>query len=343
VIDREDDGMPRRSDGACAAVRRFASALIAASTLLPIAPASAQDRYPARPIRMVVGFSAGGGPDIVTRLIAPRLSAILGQQIVVDNRPGAGGSIAEDIVAKATADGYTVLACSSSLSINPFLYATLPYDPSRDLAPVSLTGISAQTLVVRPNFVAKNVTDLVAMMKARPGQVTYASSGIGAGSHLAGELLKLLAAVDMTHVPYKGGGQGVAAVLAGETDLMFAPIATAIPQVRAGRLRAMAVTTSRRSKAAPEVPTMVEAGIAGYEAFPWYGLLVPVRTPRPVIDALERAVGEVLAQPDLAERMLTLGVEPPVAGRAEFTRLFKAEMDRWSQVVRKAGLRADGS
>ena len=331
--------------GSCARAmtRRLASALVVACAWLGVVPASAQDRYPVRPIRVVIGFSAGGGPDIVTRLIAPRLSVLLGQQIVVDNRPGAGGSIAEDIVAKATADGYTVLACSSSLSINPFLYAKLPYDASRDLAPVSLTGISAQILVVRPGFAAKGVADLVAMMKARPGQVTMASSGIGAGSHLAGELFKLHAGVEMTHVPYKGGGQGVAAVLAGETEFMFAPIATAIPQVRAGRLRAMAVTTSRRSRAAPDVPTMVEAGIAGYEAFPWYGLLVPARTPRPVIDALERAVSDVLAQNDLPDRMLALGVEPPVPGRAEFVRLFKAEMDRWSQVVRKAGLRADAS
>jgi tripartite-type tricarboxylate transporter receptor subunit TctC len=290
---------------------------------------------------MVVGFSAGGGPDIVARLIAPKLSQLLGQQVVVDNRPGAGGSIAEDIVAKAAPDGYTILACSNSLSINPFLYPKLPYDPLKDLATVSLTGISAQTLIVRPVFPAKSVQELVALAKAKPNQLTFASSGIGAGSHLSAELFKLLTGTEMTHVPYKGGGQGVAAVIGGETDMMFAPLAAALPHVRGGRLRAMAVTTAKRAEGAPEIPTMIEAGVPGYEAFPWYGLLVPARTPKPITEKLEKAAATILAQPDMRERLLVLGVDLPTAGRAEFDRLLKAEMARWSQVVRKAGLRPE--
>lgn len=305
------------------------------------APVHGQEQYPSRPIRMVVGFSAGGGPDIVARLIAPKLAGLLGQQIVVDNRAGAGGSIAEDIVAKATPDGYTILACSNSLSINPFLYEKLPYDALRDLFPISLTGISAQVLIVRSTFAAKSVPELIALAKSKPGQLTFASSGVGAGSHLSSELFKLLTATEMVHVPYKGGGQGVAAVMGGETDMMFAPIAAAIQHVRSGRLRAMAVTTATRSGAAPDIPTMAEAGVPGYEAFPWYGLLVPARTPKLITDALQNATAEVLTQPDIRERMLALGVDVPGAGHAVFARLLKAEMGRWSKVIRVGGLRPD--
>lgn len=314
------------------------AALTLATTLLP---SYAQDKYPSRPIRMLVGYSAGGGPDIVARLVAPKLTLLLGQQVVVDNRPGAGGSIAEDMVSKAAPDGYTILACSNSLSINPFLHTKLPYNAQKDLAPVSLTGISAQVLIVRPGFAPKSVAELIAAAKSKPGGFTYGSSGIGAGSHLSGELFKFLSGIDMVHVPYKGGGQGVAAVISGETDMMFAPIAAAIPHVRSGRLRAMAVTTAVRTKAAPNIPTMIEAGVTNYESFPWYGLLVPARTPKSVINTLEKASSEILAMHDIQERMSALGVEIPKPGSAEFSRMIKVEMGRWSTVIRKAGLRAN--
>lgn len=314
-------------------------ATVILATALP--RAYAQDKYPNRPIRMLVGYTAGGGPDIVARLVAPKLSALLGQQVVVDNRPGAGGSLAENIVSNAAPDGYTILACSNSLSINPFLNPKLPYNAQNDLTPVSLTGISAQVLIVRPAFTAKTVAELVAAAKAKPGGFTFGSSGIGAGSHLSGELFKFLSGIELLHVPYKGGGQGVAAVISGETDMMFAPIAAAIPHVRSGRLRGMAVTTAVRTKAAPEIPTMIEAGVANYESFPWYGLLVPMRTPKLVIDILEKASAEALAMPDTQERLTALGVDIPKPGRAEFSRLIKAERDRWSTVIRKAGLRTN--
>jgi tripartite-type tricarboxylate transporter receptor subunit TctC len=320
---------------------RRALTFVMASALLYVsgvtAPASADEAYPNRPIRMVVGFAAGGGPDIVARLVAPKLTSLFGRQVVVDNRPGAGGSIAEEIVAKAAPDGYTLLACSNSISINPFL-KKLPYDPVRDLIPISLTGISAQVLVVQPHFAAKNVRDLITLAKSKPGQITYASSGTGAGSHLSGELFKLLADIDLNHIPYKGGGQGVASVLGGETDMMFAPIAAAIPHVRAGRLRAMAVTTSKRTSAAPEIPTMVEAGVPEYESFPWYGLLVPAKTPQQVTLTLEKATANVLVQSDVQQRMQGLGVDIPDAGRKEFARFLKVEMQRWSEVIRRANL-----
>ena len=321
--------------------KRFAAACAALAAIVSLTPAAAQDKYPNRPIRMLVGYTAGGGPDIVARLVAPKLTTLLGQQVVVDNRPGAGGSLAEDIVSKSGPDGYTILACSNSLSINPFLFEKLPYNAQKDLAPVSLTGISAQVLIVRPAFAAKTVAELVTAAKAKPGGFTYGSSGIGAGSHLSGELFKFLSGIEMVHVPYKGGGQGVAAVISGETDMMFAPIAAAIPHVRSGRLHAMAVTTAVRTKAAPNIPTMIEAGVPNYESYPWYGLLVPVRTPKPVIDALEKATAGALAMPDLQERLTVLGVDIPNPGSAEFSRLIKAEMGRWSTVISKAGLRAN--
>lgn len=319
----------------------IAAVVATISLAATLAPAHAQDKYPNRPIRMLVGYTAGGGPDIVARLVAPKLTVLLGQQVVVDNRPGAGGSIAEDIVSKAAPDGYTILACSNSLSINPFLHSKLPYNAQKDLFPVSLTGISAQVLIVRPAFAAKTVAELVTSAKAKPGGFTYGSSGIGAGSHLSGELFKFLSGIEMVHVPYKGGGQGVAAVISGEIDMMFAPIAAAIPHVRSGRLRAMAVTTAVRTKAAPNIPTMIEAGVANYESFPWYGLLVPTGTPKPVIDVLEKASIGVLAMPDMQERLTALGVDIPNPGSVEFARLIKAERDRWSTVIRKAGLRAN--
>jgi len=313
--------------------------LFAALIVSCIASAAHAQQFPNRPIRMVVGFSAGGGPDITARLVAPKLAAILGQQVVIDNRPGAGGSIAEDIVAKAAPDGYTVLACSNSLSISPFLYEKLPYDPVRDLAPIHMLAISAQVLVVQPVFAAKSVSELIALAKSNPAKFTFASSGNGAGSHLAGELFKLLTATELVHVPYKGGGQGVTAVIAGETHMMFAPIAAAIPHVRGGRLRALAVTTSQRTAAARDIPTMQEAGVPRYEAFPWYALLVPARTPKPIRDALEKATKEVIAQQDTRERMLSLGLDASDIGSVEFSRFLKVEMNRWQEVVRKAALR----
>lgn len=302
--------------------------------------ALAQD-YPYRPVRMVVGFVPGGGPDIVARLVGPRLAEGLGQQVVVDNRPGAGGSIGEDIVAKATPDGYTILMCASSIAINPSLYKKLPYDPARDLAPVSLVGISAQVLVVNPVLPAKSIRELVTLARSKQRRLTFASSGKGAGSHLAGELFKSMAGIDMVHVPYKGSAPGLLAVLSGEVSMMFAPSASALPYVRAGKLRALGITTAKRSAAAPEIPTIAEAGVPGYDAFPWYGILAPAGTPKPVITRLNAEIVKIVRLPDIKERFANLGVEPVSHAPAEFAAYIKAETTKWAKVVREANIRAD--
>ena len=318
-----------------------ATRAMVAAILVSACAGALAEVYPTKPIRMVVGFSTGGGPDIVGRLIAPKMSEILGQQVVVDNRPGAGGSIAEEIVVKSAPDGYTILACSNSLSINPSLYKNLSYVPLRDLAPVSLTGISGQMLVVARSISVRSVEEVIALSKSKPGQLTYGSSGNGSGSHLSGELFKVMAGIQITHVPYKGGGQGVVALLSGDVSMMFAAAAPALPFVHSGRMKALAVTTAKRMTAAPDVPTMDEAGVKGYESFPWYGVLAPAGTPKPVIDRLNAAVNAAVKSAELKDRYATLGVEPASGTPAEFRRFTEVEIKKWAQVVRQAALRAD--
>ena len=318
-----------------------ATRLMVEAILVSACAGALAEVYPTKPIRMVVGFSTGGGPDIVGRLIAPKMSEILGQQVVVDNRPGAGGSIAEEIVVKSAPDGYTILACSNSLSINPSLYKNLSYVPLRDLAPVSLTGISGQMLVVARSISVRSVEEVIALSKSKPGQLTYGSSGNGSGSHLSGELFKVMAGIQITHVPYKGGGQGVVALLSGDVSMMFAAAAPALPFVHSGRMKALAVTTAKRMTAAPDVPTMDEAGVKGYESFPWYGILAPAGTPKLVIDRLNAAVNAAVKSAELKDRYATLGVEPASGTPAEFRRFTEVEIKKWAQVVKQAALRAD--
>lgn len=310
-----------------------------AASILPLQAIG--QSYPTRPIRMVVGFSPGGGPDLVARPVAKEMSEILGQSVVVENRSGAGGTIAEALVAGAPADGYTILMCSNSLSINPNLYKKLSYDADRDLLPVSLVGVSANVLVLAPSLgPISSVADLIALAKSRPGQLTFASSGVGSGSHLAGELFKLMSGVDMLHIPYKGGGQGVQAVLSGETSIMFAAIAAALPLIRSGQLRALAVTTAKRSGSAPDIPTMSEAGLKGYEAYPWYGVVVPKDTPKPIVDALQSSVVKALLVSELRERMMTLGVDLVGDTPTEFSAFIKDERARWARVIRETKITA---
>jgi len=317
--------------------RRTALAATAAAALVP--GAARAQAWPSKPIRWVVPYTAGGLTDVTTRLTLEKMN--VGQTFVVDNKPGANSLIGAEIVANAAPDGYTFLTVIAAHAANKTLYAgKLKFDPVKGFAPVSLVGVAPLIITVTNNLPVKNVAELIAYAKKNPGKLSFGSSGVGAAAHLTSELMKQVTGIDMVHVPYKGGGQGVAAVIAGETDMMFAPIAAAIPHVRTGRLRAMAVTTAVRTKAAPEIPTM-EAGVPNYEAFPWYGLLVPSRTPKAIIDALEKASADTLAMPDIQERLTALGVDIPKPGGAEFARLIKAEMGRWSQVIRKAGLRAN--
>lgn len=297
--------------------------------------------YPYKPVRMVVGFAPGGGPDLVARLVAPRLAEGLGQQVVVDNRPGAGGSIGEDIVAKATPDGYTILMCASSIAIIPSLYKKLPYDSLRDLAPVSLVGNSARVLVVNAALPVKSIKELVTLARSKRGQLTFASSGKGSGSHLDTELLKVMTGIDILHVAYKGSAPGLLAVLSGEVSMVIAPLASALPYVRAGKLRALGVTTAKRAAAVPDIPTIAEAGVLGYEAAPWWGILATAGTPKQVIGRLNAEIVKIVRLPDIKEQFANLGVEPVSNAPEEFAAYIKGETTKWANVVREANIRAD--
>lgn len=297
--------------------------------------------YPYKPVRMVVGFAPGGGPDLVARLVAPRLAERLGQPVVVDNRPGGGGGIAEAIVARAAPDGYTILMCASSIAIIPSLYKKLPYDPVRDLAPVSLVGISARVLVVNPALPVKSIKELVTLARSKRGQLTFASSGKGSGSHLDTELLKIMAGIDILHVPYKGSAPGLLAVLSGEVSMVIAPLASALPYVTAGKLRALGVTTVNRAAAVPDIPTIAEAGVPGYEAAPWWGILTTTGAPKQVIGRLSAEIAKIVRLPDVKEQFANLGVEPVSQTPEEFAVYIKAETTKWAKVVREANIRAD--
>jgi len=295
--------------------------------------------FPSKPITTVVGFEPGGGTDTTARIIAPALSELLGQQVVVENRSGAGGDIAVDYVAHQAPDGYElVLANVGALAVNPHILKT-PYDPLKDLAPISMAVVFPNVLVVQPSLPIKSVKDYVAYAKQKPG-VTYASSGIGGAGHLAGELLKMMAKIDIVHVPYKGGGPAMQGFLGGQVDSFFAtPISTA-SQIRSGKARAIATTGAKRDPLMPDVPTVAEAGYAGYEALNWYGYLAPAKTPKDVIARLHRDIAKALANPKVVEGLRKTGVEPVAMTPDEFGRYIKREYDTWGKVVKQAGIKA---
>jgi tripartite-type tricarboxylate transporter receptor subunit TctC len=299
---------------------------------------SAHAQYPQKPITTVVGFEPGGGTDTTARVIAPTLSEILGQQIVVENRAGAGGNIAVDYVAKQTPDGYTlVLANVGALAVNPHILHT-PYDPLKDLAPISMAVVFPNVLVVQPSLPIKNVKDYVAYAKQKPG-VTYASSGIGGAGHLAGELLRTMANIDIVHVPYKGGGPAMQGFLGGQVDSFFATPISSISQIKSGKARAVATTGAKRDSLMPDVPTVAESGFPGYEALNWYGYLAPAKTPREIIDRLQRDIAKALHTPKVVEGLRKTGVEPVAMTPEEFGRYIKREYDVWGKVVKEAGIK----
>ncbi|MBM3358018.1 MAG: tripartite tricarboxylate transporter substrate binding protein [Betaproteobacteria bacterium] len=329
------------------AARNHPGALLRASALaLSLAGGTAHvaiaAEYPVKPIRIVVGFAPGGGTDTTTRALAPKLSAALGQQIVVDNRPGAAGNIGTDLVAKAPADGYTLLMGTiAALAINPSLYEKLPFDPVRDFAPISRGVDSTNVLVVHPSVPAKTVKELIALAKKRPGDLNYGSSGVGGAGHLAGELFNLIADTKLVHVPYKGGAPAMVDLIAGHVHMIFATAATANPQIKAGKIRPLAVTTLKRAVSLPDVPTLSEAGIKGFEANNWYGLLAPAKTPRPIIDRLNREFVAALRLPDVKEFLLAQGLEPAPSTPEEFADYIKAEMAKWAKVVKASGAKVN--
>ena len=309
--------------------------------LLACAAASAAAAYPERPIRLIVPYPPGGATDIVARSLGQKLTDAFGQQIVVDNRAGGGQVIGTDLVAKAAPNGYTLLLASITHSINPSLHAKLPYDSLGDFAPVTLIAASPQILVAHPAVAAKNVRELIALARARPGQLNYASSGNGSGGHLAMELFKSMTGLTIAHVPYKGAGPALTDLIGGQVELMFTSPLAALPHVKAGKLTALAMASARRSAAAPELPTVAESGVPGFEASLWYGILAPAGTPNSVAAALHRALVAALQAPDVRERFLSQGLEPIGASRREFAEFLRSETAKWAKVIKAAGIRTD--
>lgn len=304
------------------------------------ASTAAAQTYPTKPIRVLVGFAPGGGTDIVARLVAQRIQPLLGQSMIVENRAGAGGNIATEFVAKAAPDGYTLLMGTIvSFGTGPSLYAKLGFDPVKDFAPITQTVSVNNLIVVHPVLPAKNLKALVALAKQRPGQINFATSGIGSSGHLAGELFKKTAGIDITHIAYKGGGQAITDVIAGHVPLYFAAIATVVPHVKDKRLTAIAVTTIKRSAIFPDVPTVAELGYPGYEANNWYGLMAPANTPRPIIERLNRDVVAVLKSPEGSKFLLDQGIDPAPSTPDEFANYIKSEIAKWARVIKDIGLK----
>jgi tripartite-type tricarboxylate transporter receptor subunit TctC len=303
-------------------------------------PALAQD-YPSRPVRLVVPFAAGGPNDIIARLVGGRLSDALGQPIVVENRPGAGGNIGTDFVAKAPPDGYTLLSAGpGSLIINPLLGA-VPYDTARDFAPVSLMASAPNVLVVHPSLPAKSVTELIELARARPRQLNYASGGPGSTPHLSGALFAVMAGIDIVHIPYKGTGPASADLLGGQVQMAFFGIPPLLPHIKSGKLRALAVTGKRRSPELPEVPTVDEAGLRGYEVSPWYGLLVPAATPRAIVARLNAEVAKIVRGAEMKDRLASQGAEPVGGTPEDYAAVIRADTATWARVIKEAGLRGE--
>lgn len=306
-------------------------------------PAWAQSgSYPERPIRFIAANAPGGGLDITARAIAPKLSAVFGQQVIVDNRAGAAGSLASDIVAKSTPDGYTIMVASlGGLAVNTNLYKGLTYHPLRDLAPVTWATSGSNVLVVHPSVPARSVRELIALAKAQPGKLSYGSSGAGNAGHLAGELFNGMAGIRMVHIPYKGGAPAMIDLLAGQIQLIFSSAPTAVPQVKAGKIRGLAVTTAKRSVILPELPTVAEAGLPGFEADNWYGVVTTMKTPRAVIDRLNTEIVRALHATDVTRLLLAQGLEVRTSTPQEFGAYMKSEFDKWAQVIKDAGIVAN--
>jgi tripartite-type tricarboxylate transporter receptor subunit TctC len=299
--------------------------------------------YPSKPIRWIVTYPPGGPTDFVARAIGARLTAAWGQQVIIDNRPGAGGVIGTELAAKAVPDGYTLLfGTSAGLTINPALLGKLPYDPVKDFAPVSLLVINPQLLVVHTGVPVNSVKELIAYAKARPGQLNYASVGQGSPNHLGMELLKALAGIDVVHVPYKGTGPAVTDLLGGQVQLMFNSMPVVLPLVKSGKLKGLAVGSPQRSPAAPDVPTVAEAGVPGFENVTWYGMFAPAKTPVDVVAKLNAEVVRILADAELAQRMASQGAEPRSTTPAELAAYMRVEFARWKKVITAAGIKVDG-
>ncbi|MCW5605056.1 MAG: tripartite tricarboxylate transporter substrate binding protein [Burkholderiales bacterium] len=318
---------------------KYRSLFVAVCSILIAAgfPAQAQN-YPVKPIRYVVGFPPGGTNDILARLIAPRLAESLGQQVVVENRGGANTAIATEQVSRATPDGYTILHNAPGHATNPAMMK-LNFDSVRDFAFITQLADSQNLLVVHPSLPAKNVKELIALAKARPGEINYGSSGVGTTVHLSAELFGFMTGIKWVHIPYKGGGPGLVALLSGEISLYFGNVPTVIRQAREGKLRALAVTGPQRTPSAPDIPTVAESGVPGYEVTTWYGMAAPVKTPRAIIDRLHTEVVRILNAPDMKERLAGLGADPVGNTPEQYTRFVQSEIEKWGKVIKAAGIK----
>ena len=320
---------------------RLALLSLAASSCLA-AGSAAWGAYPDKPIRLIVPFPAGGATDFMARSLAQKLSERLGKPIVVDNRGGAGGTIGAEVVASAPPDGYTLLFSTMGvLAINPSLYEKLRYDPLKDFAPVSLTHATANVLVVHPSVPAKNLQELIALAKAKPGTLTFGSSGNGTSSHLSGELFKSMAGIDITHVPYKGTGPALTDLLTGRISMMIDTVSVHVENVNAGKLRALGVTSAKRTPSLPNVPTIAEAGLPGFDVSIWLGVLAPARTPPEIVARLNSEISKVMAEPEMKAQMTKAGIEAISSTPQEFTATIKSDNAKWGKVVKASGAHVD--
>jgi tripartite-type tricarboxylate transporter receptor subunit TctC len=317
-------------------MRRYIS--IAVGCALLLSQSAVAQQFPTKPLRMVVPFAPGGPTDIVGRAVSQRLTESFGQTVVVDNRAGAGGVVGADLVAKSPPDGYTLLLCSTgAMAINPSLMPNMPYDAVRDFAPLSLVVTIPYLLLVSAGSPLQSVKDLIAAAKAKPGQINYGSAGIGSTSHLAGELFKSMAKIDIVHVPYKGSAPAATDLIGGQLQTMFDAVAVALPLVRGGKLRALGISTTKRSALVPDVPTIAESGVPGYEVATWHGICAPAGTPPAVVGTLNRGIVAAVSQPDTRERLVGIGAEVVGSTPEEFGRFMHSELAKWSRIVKQSG------
>lgn len=327
--------MPRRKS-------ILACTFVIASAVISPSATAAEAAYPQRPIRLIIPQSPGGASDTVGRVVAQKLGERLGQQIVADNRPGATGNIGAELVAHATPDGYTMLLTAPNLVTSPSLYARTGFDPIRDFAPVSQLTMSPNVFIVHPSFAARNMKELIEVVKAKPRQIDFSSSGHASTQHLAGELLNILTGTQLVHIPYKGGGPALIDLMAGRVPVMVSSLPAAVPQIKAGKVRALAVTSEKRSAALPELPTVAEAaGLPGFEASTWQGFVFPANTPRGIVERVAGETAKVVGAADVRERLRDLGYEPVGSTPAQFAAHIKSELAKWTKVIKAGGIKGE--
>lgn len=321
-------------------MRNLARLLAAIGILwLVVLPAAAQ--YPVKPIHYIVPFPPAGATDILARIVADKLGPALGQQVIVENRPGAAGNVGTEVVAKSPPDGYTILQLTAAQSISETLYTRLPFSLERDLAPVALVALVPNVMVVNPAVPARTVQEFIDLAKAQPGKINYASSGSGTSIHMSAEMFKMLAGVDMVHVPYKGSAQAIADLIGGQVSVMFDNLPSAMPHIKSGRLRALAITTAKRYPALPDLPTVQESGVPGYDSSAWFGIVAPIGTPPEIVNRLNLEVNKILALPDVREKLESQGAIPTPGTPADFGNLIRNEVEKWAKVVKASGAKVE--